>query len=322
MSTRVRAYSPVMQFFNDDGSPMVGGHLETYKAGTSIPVTTYADESGTLNPVSIPLDSRGECTVFIVSGMKYKFVLKDKDGVVKWTADNYGVNESGEGGGSGEDIYEIAMFDLSQAGNGLYDDIDANLGAGLLPIIYTGSQGRVRYYYYTARDSQAHTMTFTCGYNGSVELLVLKNDDTYEFTSTGSDYILACGSNTFDASDSAAPLSQVAKGGESIWIDNDGVMHAKAGIYHVDYDARVYVASQAGDECEDAVRHVSPELSYYDGLNNNLVDVDLTYSHAVHITKSLDIKLNAERTISFRVQDVGGIVRYTLLGLQVFKISE
>lgn len=98
--SKVRAYNPVLQFFNDDGSPMVGGHLETYKAGTSIPVTTYADESGTLNPVSIPLDSRGECTVFIVPGMKYKFVLKNKFGGVVWTADNYGSGGGGGGGGS------------------------------------------------------------------------------------------------------------------------------------------------------------------------------------------------------------------------------
>lgn len=97
---KVRAYSPVLQFFNDDGSPMVGGHLETYKAGTSIPVTTYADESGTLNPVSIPLDSRGECTVYLTAGKKYKFVLKNKFGGVAWTADNYCEG----GGGSGIEI--------------------------------------------------------------------------------------------------------------------------------------------------------------------------------------------------------------------------
>lgn len=114
--SKVRAYSPVLQFFNDDGSPMVGGHLETYKAGTSIPVTTYADESGTLNPVSIPLDSRGECTVYLTAGIKYKFVLKNKFGGVAWTADNYCINEGGEGGGGGggTDI-EVSYDDESKA---------------------------------------------------------------------------------------------------------------------------------------------------------------------------------------------------------------
>lgn len=101
---KVRAYVPVMQFFNDDGSPMVGGHLNTYKAGTSIPVTTYADASGTMNPASIPLDSRGECVVYVEAGMRYKLVLVNKDGVVKWTADNYSVSGGSGGGGSGIEI--------------------------------------------------------------------------------------------------------------------------------------------------------------------------------------------------------------------------
>ena len=112
--SKVRAYNPVMQFFNDDGSPMVGGHLNTYKAGTSIPVTTYADESGTLNPISIPLDSRGECSVYLTSGVKYKFVLKDKDGVVKWTADNYDV--SGGGGGGGVVPVPIVGVEITSSG--------------------------------------------------------------------------------------------------------------------------------------------------------------------------------------------------------------
>jgi hypothetical protein len=109
---KVRAYVPVMQFFNDDGSPMVGGHLNTYKAGTSIPVTTYADASGTRNPASIPLDSRGECVVYLESGKLYKFVLSDKDGVVKWTADNYSVNGGGSGGGGISPAVLIATAEI------------------------------------------------------------------------------------------------------------------------------------------------------------------------------------------------------------------
>lgn len=311
---------PNNQFVLPNGATNVAGIVRVYYAGTDDLAKTYCNFEGTRNPADIRLDNNGRAIIIADVTKVYRIEVCDSNGGLLWTVEPaYCIG--GEGGGEGS-IDEIAMFDLSQAGHGLYDDIDANLVAGLLPIIYTGSQGAVRYYYYTARDSQAHTMTFTCGYDGSVELLVLKNDDTYTFKKVGSDYLLACGSNTFDTSDSAAPLSQVAKGGDSIWIDDDGVMHAKAGVYHVDYDARAHVASQDGDVCEDAVRHVSPELSYYDGFNNNLVDVDLTYRHAVHINKSLDIKLNAERTISFRMQDVGGIVRYTLLGLQVFKISE
>lgn len=320
--SKVRAYSPVLQFFNDDGSPMVGGHLDTYKAGTSIPVATYANESGTLNPVSIPLDSRGECTVFIVSGMKYKFVLKDKDGVVKWTADNYGVNESGEGGGSGEDVYEIAMFDLSQAGHSLYDDIDANLGAGLLPIIYTGSQGRVRYYYYTARDSQAHTMTFTCGYDGSVELLVLKSDDTYTFKKVNPPYILTHGTLDKTQSEYGMPLMAMAGSGGDIWLDNANQIRVKPGIYHVDYEAQVFVATEDGDQLQDGIRKVTAILQTATKTHRNSINVDMTYSHTELLQGSYDFKALSESQLMFHLENIGDYVRYSLYGLDVFKISE
>jgi len=38
---------PVMQFFDDNGDPLVGGKLYTYEAGgPSIPLATYTDSTG------------------------------------------------------------------------------------------------------------------------------------------------------------------------------------------------------------------------------------------------------------------------------------
>ena len=169
---------PNNQFVLRNGSPNVYGIVRVYYAGTDDIAKTYCDFEGTRNPADIRLDNNGRAIIIADATKTYRVEVRDSNGGLLWTVEPaYCIG--GEGGG--EDIYEIVMFDLSQAGHGLYDDIDANLRAGLLPIIYTGSQGRVRYYYYTARDSQAHTMTFTCGYDGRVELLVLKDDDTYEF---------------------------------------------------------------------------------------------------------------------------------------------
>ena len=82
------AYNPVLQFLDEFGKPLAGGFLNTFVAGTSTPVSTLANEAGARNPVSIPLNSRGECVVFLEDGMHYKFVLVNKFGGVVWTADN------------------------------------------------------------------------------------------------------------------------------------------------------------------------------------------------------------------------------------------
>lgn len=187
--------SPKLRFYGRDGKPLSGGYLFTYDYVTSTPVSTFADaDMSTRNPVQIQLDANGEpsnngqpVSIFLIKNKRYKFSWYDSEGNFIDKVEPVQCPGGDSEGGVGGSIYEIAMFDLSQAGHGLYDDIDANLRASLLPIIYTGSQGAVRYYYYTARDSQAHTMTFTCGHNCIVELLVLHDDDTYEFVPTALD---------------------------------------------------------------------------------------------------------------------------------------
>lgn len=83
-----RASNPILHFDDEHGHPLAGGLLCTYIAGTSTPVKTYKDESGTFNETQILLDSRGECTVWLDPAQAYKFVLIDKHGNVVMTADN------------------------------------------------------------------------------------------------------------------------------------------------------------------------------------------------------------------------------------------
>ena len=80
--------SPKLQFFGSDGTPLVGGKLYSYAAGTSTPLATYTDSSQTTaNPNPIILDSRGEANVWLTA-VEYKFVLKTSNDSLIWTVDN------------------------------------------------------------------------------------------------------------------------------------------------------------------------------------------------------------------------------------------
>lgn len=79
---------PKIQFFADDGAPLVGGKLYSYAAGTTTPLatyTTYAGDVANTNPVI--LDSRGEANVWL-TGVLYKLALYDADDALIWTVDN------------------------------------------------------------------------------------------------------------------------------------------------------------------------------------------------------------------------------------------
>jgi hypothetical protein len=79
---------PRLQFFANDGSPLVGGKLYTYAAGTTTPLATYTSITGLVaNTNPVILDSRGEASVWLTSA-KYKFVLKTAADVEIWTQDN------------------------------------------------------------------------------------------------------------------------------------------------------------------------------------------------------------------------------------------
>jgi microcystin-dependent protein len=84
-----------MQFFKADGTPLVGGKLYTYTAGTTTPQTTFTDSSGgTANTNPVILDSRGEANIWL-GGSTYKFKLADANDVEIWTVDNISAPTSG-----------------------------------------------------------------------------------------------------------------------------------------------------------------------------------------------------------------------------------
>lgn len=82
---------PVMQFFDDNGDPLVGGKLYTYEAGgPSIPLATYTDSTGgTQNANPTILDSAGRANIWLTNQLYY-WELTDSNDVQLWTADNVG----------------------------------------------------------------------------------------------------------------------------------------------------------------------------------------------------------------------------------------
>lgn len=86
------------QFFDNNGSPLVGGLLYTYAAGTTTPQTTYTSNTGlTPNSNPIVLDAAGRVSgeIWLTQGVSYKFVLKTSTGVQLGSYDNIsGVSDS------------------------------------------------------------------------------------------------------------------------------------------------------------------------------------------------------------------------------------
>ena len=88
------------QFFDNNGTPLSGGKLYSYEAGTTTPQATYTSVSGVAahtNPII--LDSAGRVAtgeIWLTAGQNYKFVLKTSAEVTIATWDNItGINGTG-----------------------------------------------------------------------------------------------------------------------------------------------------------------------------------------------------------------------------------
>ena len=79
------------QFLDNNGSPLSGGLLYTYQAGTALAANTYTSASGVTpnsNPVVLNAGGRVAGEIWLTQGQAYKFVLKTSTGVTLGTYDN------------------------------------------------------------------------------------------------------------------------------------------------------------------------------------------------------------------------------------------
>jgi hypothetical protein len=79
---------PKLQFFGTDGLPLVGGKLYTYAAGTTTPLATYVDHTGTTtNTNPVILDSNGQANVWLPETTSFKYILKTAAETTLYTVD-------------------------------------------------------------------------------------------------------------------------------------------------------------------------------------------------------------------------------------------
>lgn len=79
------------QFFNNDGTVLAGGKLNTYIAGTSTPKTTYTTFAGNIahaNPIVLDSAGRVPGGEIWLTETPYKFVLNTSANVLIATYDN------------------------------------------------------------------------------------------------------------------------------------------------------------------------------------------------------------------------------------------
>lgn len=141
------------QEMDNNGTPLAGGLLYTYAAGTTTAATTYSTATGTPNANPIVLDSAGRYVVYL-DALSYKFILKDSTGVTIKTQDNVTSTGAGAAGGLGE-IFSFggdpnagitttsypsgATFDMLHPGTAVFSEDSANL-VGTYVIQATGKQ--------------------------------------------------------------------------------------------------------------------------------------------------------------------------------------
>jgi len=83
------------QFLTTTGTPLNGGYIYTYQAGSSTSLTTYSDVNGLIpnaNPIVLGSDGRPQTEIWLTQGYSYKFILTDSSNNQIQSYDNlYGI---------------------------------------------------------------------------------------------------------------------------------------------------------------------------------------------------------------------------------------
>ena len=97
---------PSFQFVNENGRPLVGGHIEVYYHNSHLPYVTKSDFDGTNNPFEVPLNSKGMAVIIADDSNAYDVFCHDALGALFWSRENVTIGAGG-GGGGGESKLEI-----------------------------------------------------------------------------------------------------------------------------------------------------------------------------------------------------------------------
>lgn len=114
MPTVVISPDPLIQFVNTSGAPLSGGLLFTYAGGTSTPLNTYTDATGSTanaNPTVLTTLGTAPQGIFLASATAYKFSLSPPGDVTNtnpiWTVD--GITASFNGTMASQNASAVAI---------------------------------------------------------------------------------------------------------------------------------------------------------------------------------------------------------------------
>ena len=137
------------QFFDDNGSPLVGGKLYSYAAGTSTLLTTYTTSAGTVantNPIILNAGGRTPNEIWQATGVLLKFVLYNSvneligtyDGIPSIN-DPFGINSQLTSVAGTNSITATATPTLTAYATGaIYSFIAANTNSGAATLSIDG----------------------------------------------------------------------------------------------------------------------------------------------------------------------------------------
>ncbi len=95
MASYTLSPSLVFKGFYDDNSPLVGGKVFTWLAGTDTPVDTYQSNGGAANTNPVILNARGEANIWLDPSISYKIEVQDDEGnIVIPAKDNITVGDT------------------------------------------------------------------------------------------------------------------------------------------------------------------------------------------------------------------------------------
>jgi hypothetical protein len=137
------------QFFDDNGSPLVGGKLYSYAAGTSTLLATYTTSAGTVantNPIILNAGGRTPNEIWQATGILLKFVLYNSDNELIGTYDGipsindpFGINSQLSSVAGTNSITATATPTLTAYATGaIYSFIAVNTNSGAATLSIDG----------------------------------------------------------------------------------------------------------------------------------------------------------------------------------------
>jgi microcystin-dependent protein len=229
MAVNLSPIGNAQQFFDNNGIPLSGGLLYTYQAGSSTPLQTFTDSSGSIansNPMVLDAAGRLPSEVWLTYGFNYKFVLQTAVGVTLGTYDNIygiiGVQSSGSGTTIPSGLISIWYGAIGSVPSGWYLCDGSNgtpdlrdrfvIGAGNTYAVAATGGATSKTLSTTEMPSHGHTFSATTG--------AMSANETHSHTTTNSYYTPDGSAGTF------------TRGGSANFTSNNAVNSASTAHTH------------------------------------------------------------------------------------------